>query len=216
MKVLDFCTSLKPFLHLSRIFGIFPFEFDFDQKINFKLSNFWILYSIFQLILPISSLYAAFDSGSNLDVLSEVWRSLTFVVSVATTGQIIYQIVNGNKIVDVILSVQKFDKLAMRNGIFFEYHKERKCVVLWIFSLFLMTFYCIGGSILSVYAFVDEQEENGYVLQMVNAYQMVILYFYVIQFSIYLKTFKKRFEKINSFLKFTLNKRDSETRMNEK
>jgi 7tm Chemosensory receptor len=144
------------------------------------------------------TLYVSFViDGSKLDIMTEVKRSLAFMVAISTIVQNTNQLLNVHKIVDIVKSIQKFDDSAMKSRIYINYHKNARKISLISMSVFIMLFYFVSGSYFVVtYHYLG----SNYDLQICFAYQMFIVYFYFIQLTSYVYVIQERFRKLNKFL----------------
>lgn len=206
-------TSLKHFLCLSRVFPA-SFMMKSDSKIRYSVT--WSIYSILVTSLLCFTVFMIFVHIEPQDNTQKVWITMTSAQGVLILIQIVFQITKRSKIVEIISLVYKFDKSAKKCGIFMEHRKEKIHVILRCLSVVLIIFYNVV-KICSMYLNSNrDANQNIGNLQLYNAIQVIFVYFFVTQLSIFLSIIKMRFGKTNEYLEFILNIRESDAKHMEK
>lgn len=204
MKKLNLYSSLQPMLFLIRMFGFFPYSFEFNLKKKLKFSLIWFLWSMFVISTIFSAMIVLLNLKKNSQTtLSEVWRSITIFQCVLVISQQTYQIAKGDKITKFLIDIQNFDTTAMISGIFMEYKHHRVEIALSTsFIIVVMMFLSFLAFLLSeFFGFINYQ------MQMTGYYQSLFLFTNTIQFYTLCKMIKLRFEKINEYLQFVLSQK---------
>jgi hypothetical protein len=201
MKKLNFYSSVEPMLFLTRLLGLFPYSFHFSQEKKFKFSLVWFIWSMCLMTSMLGLAMVLLNIKRTPTTLSEVWRSIITFQCCLVVFQQVFQILKGSKIGKIIQDIQNFDSIAMRNGIFMEYKRDRVEVALSECFIFVVTFYM---SIL-VMMLVKLFGFQNYQMQLTSYYHTFFLFCHTSQFNIYCKMIKIRFRKINEYLTFVLN-----------
>lgn len=198
----NFYKSLKSFFFMSNVMGLFPFQFD-SKNMKLKFSFIWFGYSIIILTIPFFMIYLQNEYGDILSTYEEIRVLISFSLSFLLLFQSIYQLLKGKDIVRILESLQNFDEKALKLGIIINYKDNGIKLILMSLSMILLIVYNIV--ILIVNSYVNINLRNYFEFQLCKSYQLIHLYFHSINFYIFLWIIKKRFCKLNKYLKFLLN-----------
>lgn len=195
--------SLKNFHVLSKLSGLFPYSL--DKELKFEFSFVWFIYATVLNCYLIYTIYITLSMGKVPDALEEIWRVVNILRAIILLIQSIIQICKSSDLVNLLYSIKKFDDFAKKFGIFMDYQEEKwKSTLMSLTMIFPLTF-GVYSAISPIFIGVNFLGHDGnYELQMNSGYVIFVSGFFIIQFSVLLWIVKKRFEKINDYLKFIL------------
>lgn len=198
MEKLNFIKSIKPYIALAKIFGLFPsiIKNENSDSYFFVLSSPQICYSILVISIPIVLVVVSCLS-SDKRFLLELWRIIAVCGCFLNCLQLIYQITKIKNISKFVIRFENFDKACQRSGIIINYKSERKNIAILSLSIFTIFFFLIF-TITMIY--IHDGAMQVFELHLSHCHQLVIGYFFTVQFCIFAMLFSKRFQKINEYL----------------
>lgn len=197
MKKLNILNVLQPYLILVKVMGFFPQAFG-NTKVYLIIFN--IIYSILMVSIPICVAVGSM-MVNNLPLMLELWKIVAITGSFMIFLQGTIQLIKNNELLIFLKKLCDFDKKAQMYGIFIDLNSEKKKILCLTFSVIAMPIDCITVALDmdSSYASV-----GMIALNLAHAYQLILEYFFVVQFSIFTMIIKNRFIGINNYLKSSL------------
>lgn len=207
MKTQSVFNSLKPYLILMRIFGLIPV--DFNHKIplvNSKLSISFKIHFVLIQCIPVGLNYLMITSFTNetfdkLIVSAILWRVIAILTCVTVNVQSIIQVLSCRKFVKLIKIIDEFDYKAAKI-ILMNYAADRKKIFVCVLSII---FIAPGYSAISLtFIFLQfqlrtilEEIPDIIIINLCVQYGFLISCVLVMQFIIFVKITKTRFDALN-------------------
>lgn len=202
VKMVGVNSSLKSFTLLVKVFGLFPYKIESEKYcLKYILSYPLILYSTFLMCVPLIFVVLTVLM-EKLTFLFELWRIIAILGCSLIFLQLLYQIRKINSVKKFIDSIGRYDDKLQQYGIFIGYEKERNWIKMASYSVLLIPVYIIASVGLIIYEEKSfTQAEMHLFLHMFHCYQLLMGYFFIIQFYILTMIIAERFHAINKYLR---------------
>jgi hypothetical protein len=214
MNKISVRTSLNVYFKVLKVFGLFPFDLQVKGLLyEYRINSLLIIWSIIVFgVLIVASICPFLILEVNTDLEFEIWKIVADLGVVMNTIQFLHQCTKYKTFVKLIEQFENLDKKALQNGIFMNSYNDKKRITrIIIYPIIIVTLYCNLVHLGQVYTLGGFDILNTYLMITLTISQSFQI-FYASQFIIFTSLLKKRFSKLDNYLKFSLEFKQFDTR----